>query len=106
VPDPLDDPTAAQRGQGEAREITAEDKTGHRRLEILDCDPLGDQGVKKAVGELDAARRENERPDLRAHCPAWPHLPSLLWRPIEGVTPGEPSQHCRDPAPPVELSDP
>jgi hypothetical protein len=67
MPDPLDDPAAAQRGQCEAGEITAEDETGHGRSEILDRDPQGDQGIKKAVGELDTARREDERPDLRAH---------------------------------------
>jgi len=35
MPNPLDDRSAAQRGQREAGEITAEDETGHGRFEIL-----------------------------------------------------------------------
>jgi len=73
MPDPLYDPFAAHRGQCEAGEIAAEHETGHGRLEILDDHPQGDQGVKEAVGELDAARREDERLDLRPHRPAGPH---------------------------------
>jgi hypothetical protein len=58
----------------------AEHKTGHGRLEILDRHPQGDQGVKKAIGQLDATCRKDKRPDLRAHRSARLHRPSFLWR--------------------------
>jgi hypothetical protein len=95
VPNPLDDRSAAQRGQREAGEITAEDETGHGRLETLDRHPQGNQGIKEAVGELDAARCDDQRPDLRAHRPARPHRPSPLSRPIRGFTPAEPIHAIR-----------
>jgi hypothetical protein len=95
MPNPLDDRSAAQRGQREAGEITAEDETGHGRLETLDRHPQGNQGIKEAVGELDAARCDDQRPDLRAHRPARPHRPSPLSRPIRGFTPAEPIHAIR-----------
>ena len=76
--------SAAQRGQREAGETTAEDETGHGRLETLDRRPQGNQGIKEAVGELDTARCEDQRPDLRAHRPARPHRPCIIVVPTTG----------------------
>jgi hypothetical protein len=83
-PNPLDDRFAAQRGQREAGDISVEDETGHGRLETLDRHPQGNQGIKEAVGELDAARCDDQRPDLRARRPARP--PSAL--PTVAADPG------------------
>jgi hypothetical protein len=57
--------------------------------------PQGNQGIKEAVGELDAARCDDQRPDLRAHRPARSHRPSALSRPIRGFTPAEPIHAIR-----------
>ena len=64
--DPIDDPPAAQSAQCETGEIAAEHETSHRRVEVLDRHSQRDEGGEEAVGELDAARRDNERFDLRA----------------------------------------
>ena len=73
MPDPFDDPSAAQRAQREAGEIAAEHETVHSRPEILDRHPQGNKGAEEAVGELDEARREDQRPDLRPHRLNRPH---------------------------------
>jgi hypothetical protein len=56
-----------QRNAANVKPATAEDETSNGRAKILDRHPQGDQGIKEPVGELDAACREDERPDLRAH---------------------------------------
>ena len=63
----LDDPLAAQPAQREAGEIAAEDETGHGRPEALDRHTQRDEGAEEAVGELDHARGNDQRPDLRPH---------------------------------------
>jgi hypothetical protein len=78
LPDPLDDPPAAQGAQGEAGEIAAEHEAGHGRPEVLDRHPQGDKGAEESVGELDEARRDDQRPDLRAHRHARPHRTPFL----------------------------
>ena len=67
MPDSLDDPLAAQCAKREAGEIAAEDETGHGWPEVLDRHTQGDEGAEEAVGELDQARRDDQRPDLRPH---------------------------------------
>jgi hypothetical protein len=67
VPYPLDNPSAAHRAEREAAEIAAEHETGKSRAEILACHPQRDEGAEEAVSELDDARRDDKRSDLRAH---------------------------------------
>jgi hypothetical protein len=49
VPNPLDDPLAAQRAQREAGEIAAEHQTGQGRPIVLDRYAQGDEGAKKPL---------------------------------------------------------
>jgi hypothetical protein len=58
-------------------------ETGHGRSEVLHRHPQGDKGAEEAVGELNEARRDDQRRNLRSHPPIRVHRLSLLWRSIE-----------------------
>src|SRR5687767_11126302 len=73
MPNPLDDASAAHRADRKAGKIAAEHKTGPGRPEALEAHTQRDEGSEEPIGKLDAARRDNERPNLRAR----PHRPSL-----------------------------
>src|SRR5215469_11288545 len=86
--DPLDNSCAAQRSQCKAREIAAEYQTSRSCVEFRGCHPQGDERGKEAVGELDGARRDDERSDLRSHRPTRLHRPSFPHRRFDAIPSG------------------
>jgi hypothetical protein len=62
VTDPFDDSATAECPQGETGEIGAEHKAEALKLSL----PSPDEGAEEAVGELNDARGDDERPGLCA----------------------------------------
>jgi hypothetical protein len=81
VADARDDPIRAHRAQREASEVAAQDQAGRRRREALDRHPERDEGPEEAVGELDDAGGDDQRPDRGPSRPARPHRSALLLPP-------------------------
>src|SRR5271166_418819 len=72
MPNSFNDPLAEQCAQRETGEIAAEDQTRHDWPEVLDRHTQGDEGTEESVGELDEARRDDQRTELRPHRPGFP----------------------------------
>jgi hypothetical protein len=94
MPNPLDDRSAAQRGQREAGEITAEDETGHGRLETLDRHRKEIEVLKKPLASWTPLVAMISVPICARIDPLDPIGPPLS-RPIRGFTPAEPIHAIR-----------
>jgi hypothetical protein len=94
MPNPLDDRSAAQRGQREAGEITAEDETGHGRFEILIATRKENEVLKKPLASWTPLVAMISVPICARSDPLEP-IPSPLSRPIRGFTPAEPIHAIR-----------